>query len=68
MIIFFNHNANLDFDKIPHGRDRPTAISDMLKNQDYCSIFFKKGPFLGPKKNEIVIHEIERMGMVNIKV
>ena len=48
--------------------DRPSSISDMLKNQDYCSIFFKKGPFLGPKKNEKMIHEIERMGMVNIKV
>ena len=68
MIIFFNHNANLDFDKIPHGRDRPTAISDMLKNQDYCFIFFKKGPFLGPKKNEKMTREIERTGMFNIIV
>ena len=50
MIIFVNHNANLDFDKIPHGRDRPTAIPDMLQNQDYRSFFLKKGRFWDPKK------------------
>ena len=67
-----NHNANIEFDKIPHGRDRPTdqpwPISAMLKNQDSCSICLKKWSFFASQKSEKMTHEIERTGMIDINI
>ena len=54
-IIFLNHNANLDFDKIPHGRDRPTdrpTVADFCHAQKSGFLFylFKKRVIFGTKK------------------
>jgi hypothetical protein len=70
---FLNHNANLDFDKIPLGRDRPTdrpTVFDFSHAQKSRFLFylFKKRVIFGTKKSEKMTHEIERTGMMDIKI
>lgn len=45
-------NANIDFDEIPHGRDRPTVadFSHAQKSRFVFYVFNKKGRFCGTTK------------------